>query len=275
MANPKEAAEEFRARHDLGHAPIKDVAQIIEEYHRAWVMQMELPEGLDARTTHNPARGHTLVCVATIDSPERQRFTLAHELAHLEAGTLSTEVHNSPDANDRPEERWANEFARHFLLPIDGLRQFLKDVDPDVDWTGPKVLSDIVRAYGVSPTVAQMQLRGSGLVPADAMRALTRTRTPWTTPVLARRFGWAAEREQAVLAAKAVRRPTALVEAATSGYLAGTRSLEELAHVSGERDLQAFHAALIEADLIPEQDRVADEPTWEAEDFTDLLGDDQ
>lgn len=274
MPNPKEAAEAFRGRHDLGHAPIKDVAQVIEEYHRAWIMQMELPEGLDARTTHNPARGHTLVCVGTIGSPERQRFTLAHELAHLEAGTLSTEIHNSPDANDRPEERWANEFARHFLLPIEGLRGFLKDVDADVDWSGPKVLSDIVRAYGVSPVVAQMQLRGTGLVPDDVLRDLTRTRTPWTAPVLARRFGWAAEREQAVLAAKAPRRPTALVEAATSGYLAGTRSLEELAHVSGERDLNAFRAALDEADLIPQHDRAAEEPTWDAEDFSDLLEDD-
>lgn len=54
-------------------------------------------------------------------SPQRQRFTIAHELGHLYLGHLSggqyTTVNREPEPGDAPEEREANVFAARLLAP--------------------------------------------------------------------------------------------------------------------------------------------------------------
>jgi hypothetical protein len=269
VASPRVAAAAFRRRHGFGTGPIRDIAQVIEEFHGAWVMQMKLPTGLEARTLHDPERQHTLVCVATSDNPERQRFTLAHELGHLEAGSLSTEVHNDEQANSRPEERWANTFARDLLVPVDGVRALLSDNDHH---DTARMLSEVVRTFAVSPSAALIQLNNADIITRLEQARLTDL---WTSKSLAARFGWRSERDPAVRAAMSERRPAALVEATTTGYLTGRRSLEELAHVAGERDLAAFRSELESDGLVPPVVQKEDESNtaaWAPEDFSDLRG---
>ena len=86
-------------------------------------------------------------------SPERIRFTIAHELGHLilhRAQQLSVECDKggvtSGQFDDRNIEREANEFASNLLMPIDVLRRLLGDQRK----VTLHLLSDIARTLEVS-----------------------------------------------------------------------------------------------------------------------------
>lgn len=63
----------------------------------------------------------------------RQRFTLAHELAHiyLGHGQHGTHPHGQPYRDARPEERLADAVAGHLLVPGDEIRR-LRDLTPTI-----------------------------------------------------------------------------------------------------------------------------------------------
>jgi hypothetical protein len=86
-------------------------------------------------------------------SPERIRFTIAHELGHLilhRAQQISVECDKggvtSGQFDDRNIEREANEFASNLLMPIDVLRRLLGDQRK----VTLHLLSDIARIFQVS-----------------------------------------------------------------------------------------------------------------------------
>lgn len=265
MVDAKTAAAAFREQHDLGFAPIRDVIQVTEDCHAAWVIQMPLPAGLEARTVQSDRLDRTIVCVATTENPERQRFTLAHELGHLESGTL----HASHDPAQRHEEDWANTFARNLLLPTDGLRRLLAEVESGEDRTAERMLSDVVRVFGVSPAVALIQLRSAGLINPALYRSLDGA---WSSGRLAMWFGWQTERESAVRASLARRAPVAIVAAATKAYVAGKTSLESLAAAAGALDLDGWERLLEDNGIRPPQADEQEPERGTGEDFSDLFG---
>ncbi len=86
-------------------------------------------------------------------SPERIRFTIAHELGHLilhRAQQIRVECDKggvtSGQFDDRNIEREANEFASNLLMPIDVLRRLLGDQRK----VTLHLLSDIARTFQVS-----------------------------------------------------------------------------------------------------------------------------
>ncbi len=60
-----------------------------------------------------------VIIVNKTDSPERQRFTAAHELGHIMLGHVGKYklVNREPSANDNPIEQAANVFASRLLAP--------------------------------------------------------------------------------------------------------------------------------------------------------------
>lgn len=104
------AAREMRQLWALGDAPIADVTNTLEEHcvHVLELSETEHFDGLSA-TAHDESKkaiGSAVVtCFET--SGERQRFNLAHELAHL---VMSVQ-------GDINEEAAANRFAGAFLAP--------------------------------------------------------------------------------------------------------------------------------------------------------------
>jgi hypothetical protein len=90
------------------------------------------------------------------DAPRtRQRFTLAHEVAHLILGTQTdlvgrgdTELYNSRS----PDERAANKLAKELLLPMPCLRRLLT-------WPiDPRVIASAAKHAGVSEVVLTQRL---------------------------------------------------------------------------------------------------------------------
>lgn len=100
-----------------------DLPKLIEHVFGADVAVAELGADFDGLAVSSPEV--KLIVLATSHVPARQRFTLAHELAHLLADDdqgvhLDRDVYDKVQSRDPTEQR-ANAFAAAFLMPTDQL----------------------------------------------------------------------------------------------------------------------------------------------------------
>jgi Zn-dependent peptidase ImmA (M78 family) len=239
----RKAAEEFREENGLGIAPIADVVALIEQTQDVDVTVL----GVDDSNEHgltmvDPARGVTIVAVASSSRPMRWRSTLAHELGHLIFRDHSNGEPGALSAGSVVEER-AQSFARHLLIPCGGVQHFLERHTEPLD---VKAFSDLVQRFQVSPAVAAIQLRDLGAI--DAPRYIE-----WSgifTPTLATRFGWADQYNGLQVESRQRRAPQRLLARVINGYVAGLVSLETVASVRGVA-LQDLAAEFEEAGIKP------------------------
>jgi len=118
-----QAAQEERRRLGLGIAPIGDVPALLEAQSvRTGLISM--PSGISGLMISHPRVGLFIV-VNRDHAPVRQRFSWCHEYAHLlldwsQLGHVSRESERASLLEVR-----ANVFAACFLMPEDGLRQFV------------------------------------------------------------------------------------------------------------------------------------------------------
>ncbi len=87
--------------------------------------------------------------INSTSSPFRQRFTLAHELAHLVLGT-KPDIATEPFRSDRQEECDADQLASEFLIPIEQVNAHFRGHLP-ID---AKTLKRLAKAARVSPVMA-------------------------------------------------------------------------------------------------------------------------
>lgn len=116
------AAQE-RRRLGLGIAPVGSLSELLESQgvRTAWI---DLPDDVSGLTMADAAIG-VFVVVNRTHPVVRRRFSLAHEYAHalLDRERLGT-ISRTSERNDLLEVR-ANTFAAAFLLPQEGVRQFM------------------------------------------------------------------------------------------------------------------------------------------------------
>lgn len=244
-----EAAEKQRGRLGLGHAPLADMSALVDEMTPFDLVVMDMPDGLDAMIATDANRSAGFIAVATTRSPFRQRFSIAHELGHASLGTISAQLGCTVNgsAHRPPEEVAADAFARHFLAPLPAVRQHLDDAP------GPLVaLSDVVRIYGVSPTVAAIQLRDAGM--DESVVELAKSQT---APKLATRFGWRDEYDARSADSQKPKAPRRLLDDAVTAYSEGRVGLGLVARVANQ-SLEDERLILEEADVRP----TLPEPEW-------------
>ncbi|MCG3193063.1 MAG: hypothetical protein DIJKHBIC_02312 [Thermoanaerobaculia bacterium] len=120
---PAELAREVRALLGLGEVePIRDICGLLES---AGVKVYRISVASDAFFGLSVGRedGGPAVVVNTWEriAVERWIFTAAHELGHL---LLHLDAYNASDSDERPnEEKEADTFAAHFLLPEGAFRK--------------------------------------------------------------------------------------------------------------------------------------------------------
>lgn len=116
--------------------------------------------------------GKRFIGVNSMESPVRQRFTIAHELGHLflhkddtvsyDRGSvmLFRDSHTS-DGNDIKEVE-ANKFAAELLMPADNLREDLADEGPfdlvNENSSTDTIISKLAEKYGVSEQAMRIRL---------------------------------------------------------------------------------------------------------------------
>ena len=210
------AAVAFRQEHHLGVQPLGDLVALIEQTTGHDVAVLDASADSHGLTMRDPVRDRTFIGVACTPHPMRQRSTLAHELAHVVFGDWAENL-----AKRSPEEIRADAFARHLLIPREGLAAFLGSGARGDEST----LSDVVQRFLVSPPIAAIAMRDAGLIDSDtceSWRAIS-------TPHLATRFGWTDHYATLQADSKRLRAPQGLVARAIAGYAAGVVSSQVIA----------------------------------------------
>lgn len=130
--SPAEIARLLRAAWRVPSGPVADVTRLVETLGVFVVRRALATDAQDAVSTW-PPHGTPVILVNRGLPPDRERFTLMHELGHLI-------MHQLPDDD---QERQANQFAGEFLAPavevkplLEGLtvRQFSKLAQFKVEW---------------------------------------------------------------------------------------------------------------------------------------------
>ena len=112
----------------------------------------------------------TIIGVNSHHHPNRQRFTIAHEIAHLELHKkkIVHEVHvdrrfrvlmrdeNSASGTEGMEIE-ANQFAAELLMPSSSVNEMLKKKGFDIDDERP--LEGLARKFGVSKQALEFRIR--------------------------------------------------------------------------------------------------------------------
>jgi len=115
----EQAADALRRRWKLGIDPIPSMAELLEDK-GIKVIALDLPENVSGSKAFVRRPGHKDVPVIVVNrnhNGERQRFTLAHELAHL--------VLDFSGLSDAEQEKAADRFAGAFLMPGDMVTRLL------------------------------------------------------------------------------------------------------------------------------------------------------
>jgi Zn-dependent peptidase ImmA (M78 family) len=240
-AEGRSAAARFRAEHHLEGQPLGDLVAVIEQAIGVDVAVLSTGPDEHGLTMWDSGRDTVFVGVARTEKPMRQRSTLAHELGHVLFDDRNGGDRSSWSART-PEEIRADAFARHLLIPVEGLRQFLVGRVPVTD----SVLSDVVERFLVSPQIAAIALHQAEYIDDD-------TKQKWmglVTPTLAVRFGWADYYHALQNEANQLRAPQRLLARTILGYTEGVVSTQAIATL---RDiaLDTVEAELHEAGVKP------------------------
>ncbi|MEL7976602.1 ImmA/IrrE family metallo-endopeptidase [Isoptericola sp. F-RaC21] len=223
-AEAREAASRFRREHRLGVQPLGDLIAIIEQVTGIDVAVLDAGPDEHGLTMRDPHHGMVVIGVARTDKPMRQRSSLAHELGHVTFGDWASIDRGAMSARS-PQEVRADAFARHLLVPVDGVRELLGSRTE----VGLSSLSAVVQRFLVSPAVASIALCDAGYIDAVAKKEWMAL----TTPQVAARFGWS-DHYRALQADSLQRRaPQRLLERAINGYVAGVLSAQVIATLRG------------------------------------------
>ena len=216
-------AKAFRKEHHLGAQPIADLFALYELVPGLDVASLTVANPDEhGMTAHDPERGVTKVVVACTPNPMRQRSTLAHELAHVLFGDYANASQGGWADRDDYEKR-ADGFARHLLVPLDGIREFL----------GPREgvtladLSKVVQWFQASPRIVLIQMERAKYVDAA-------TKAQWwdcTAPWLAGNHGWTPQYQTMQVESQTPRAPQRLLARAARGYQDGILSLRAVARI--------------------------------------------
>lgn len=233
----RQLAERFRAAHELGDGPIKDMFELVHAAAGVDVLSVPVAESEHGLSMIDPATGRIVVAVATTAHPMRQRSSIAHELGHILAGDLDRADRLVPEERSSEEIR-ADAFARHLLLPLRAIRsRFPAGYDRVV----LAELSGLVQEFEVSAQLAAIQLRTGRLIDDDTCSLWSRR----SAAGLATRFGWASQYRSLSADSATPRAPQALMTRAVEGYRRGVLGIGELSSWYGrapedlERELDA------------------------------------
>jgi Zn-dependent peptidase ImmA (M78 family) len=153
------AARRTRTALGLGlEAPLADIVEVVEDLAAVPVTVLGLPQGIAG--LQGGKQGKHFVFLNGTQAVSRQRFTLAHELGHIElghGGSVDYEDNVLGSSRRAPREVQADGFAAELMAPLDGVGTWLNLMH------GPALsLETVVRLahhFHVSATAALYRLQ--------------------------------------------------------------------------------------------------------------------
>lgn len=166
-----------------------------------------------------------VIVLATSSAPFRQRFTLAHELAHLAFGDSQDEViEEQLDSEKTPVESRANSFAASFLAPRSEILALIGGRSP------VEAFDSLVLHFQMSPSAMSWRLLNEGLISQEDQRRLGAQ----TARAMAMRAGEAAEHTNRARLAGVPRPAQRLIDAYLDAYRDGVTTLRPAANLLGQ-----------------------------------------
>lgn len=122
-----EIAQAERRRLDLGDDPIANIAELVGSQ-GVWAASVPLTDEMSGLFLNDSSFGLSIL-VNLQHPPTRRRFSYAHEYAHalLDSG-LNVTISSQGNRTELLEVR-ANAFAASFLMPAEGVKDFLESLD--------------------------------------------------------------------------------------------------------------------------------------------------
>lgn len=177
--DPTFAAEDVanaeRSRLGLGEGPLWNLRDILEADVGLRIFQLVLPPPVEGLYVLTESAG-ACIAVNLGHSPERRREGLVHEYGHFLISRYRAEVTLENRYERRPAgERFAEAFARAFLLPAAGLRRRFLELERERSQGA--TIGDLLRLahlYAVSMEAVTRRLEELRLLPAGTWIRLAR-----------------------------------------------------------------------------------------------------
>lgn len=246
-AQGRRAAAQFRAKHHLGVQPLGDLVAVIDQASGIDVAILDARPDQHGLTIRDPQLDVVFIGVARTRNAMRQRSSLAHELGHV-LFTSWTDNQTDNWSERTPDEVQADAFARHLLIPLEGLREFLTKGERVTE----AVLSNVVQRFLVSPQIAAIALHQAEYIDVN-------TKQTWmglSAPTLAARFGWSDHYAALQAESDQRRAPQRLLARTIRGYAEGVVSAQTIATLRGIT-LEAATLELREAGIEPANPPIA------------------
>ncbi len=119
-------AEDERGRLGLGRAPVPDLPTLLESQGIRTAVA-PLRDDISGLTLQD-GNGDILIMVNGNHAPARHRFSFAHEYAHVLIDRDRGSIVSRAEDRDELIEMRANSFAAGFLMPLEGVLEFVRDL---------------------------------------------------------------------------------------------------------------------------------------------------
>ena len=167
--DPVEASEEVadseRRRLGLGSRPLRDLEELLASEVGIRVFQIDLPSAVSGLFAYGEPLG-AAIAIQRKHPPGRRLWSLAHEYAHFLTNRYEPEVTILVAGSRKPaKERFADAFARSFLLPRLELRRRFHDLKTAAASVTAGDLVALADSYGVSMQAMVLRLEEIRLIP--------------------------------------------------------------------------------------------------------------
>ncbi|MFN3651309.1 MAG: ImmA/IrrE family metallo-endopeptidase [Armatimonadota bacterium] len=174
--DPVEAAEEVasaeRNRLGLGDGPVTNLRDLLEGDVGLRIFYIGLPSRISGLFVYTEELGGC-IAIQRKHPAGRRLWSLCHEYAHFLVHRYEPEVTIlRTDLRSSRKERFADSFAKAFLMPALGLRRRFYDLVRSVGQLTPAALINLADLYGVSFEALLLRLEDLRLIPVGTWRGL-------------------------------------------------------------------------------------------------------
>lgn len=174
----EEVAAEERTRLGLGDGPISDLRALLEEAVGVRVFYLSLPSKVGGLFACNDELG-ACIAINRNHPPARGNWSLAHEYGHFLTTRYIADVSFTHDHwGKQAAERFADAFAKHFLMPRTGISRRLSDAVQALGKERPTIgaVMSLSHLYNVSAQAMFLRLEELKRVPFGTWNTLREKR---------------------------------------------------------------------------------------------------